>query len=163
MLSLNWLVLRALNDIKIIRFHGNSSDQWLGISCEIALRWMSLGLRGTNNKSILLKLVVCCHLASIHFSRQCRPRSQGPVSIRKTILPGMAISMLKIRRPLGRLIFNMGIAIPGKTVFLIETAPCLSPYGATRPKLVNRVNNTVPTNRFKTSRLFVLLSLSLLW
>ena len=37
----------------------------------------------------------------------------------------MAISMLKIRRPLGRLIFNMGIAIPGKTVFLIETAPCM--------------------------------------
>ena len=35
----------------------------------------------------------------------------------------MAISMLKIRRPLGRLIFNMGIAIPGKTVFLIETTP----------------------------------------
>ena len=31
--------------------------------------------------------------------------------------------MLKIRRPLGRLIFNMGIAIPGQTVFLIETAP----------------------------------------
>ena len=31
--------------------------------------------------------------------------------------------MLKIRRPLGRLIFSMGIAIPGKTVFLIETAP----------------------------------------
>ena len=38
----------------------------------------------------------------------------------------MAISMLKIRRPLGRLIFNMGIAIPGKTVFLIETAPWTS-------------------------------------
>ena len=38
----------------------------------------------------------------------------------------MAISMLKIRRPLGRLIFNMGIAIPGKTVFLIETAPWIS-------------------------------------
>ena len=37
----------------------------------------------------------------------------------------MAISMLKIRRPLGRRIFNMGIAIPGKTVFLIETAPRL--------------------------------------
>ena len=31
--------------------------------------------------------------------------------------------MLKIRRPLGRLIFNMGITIPCKTVFLIETAP----------------------------------------
>ena len=37
----------------------------------------------------------------------------------------MAISMLKIRRPSGRLIFNMGIATPGKTVFLIETAPWL--------------------------------------
>ena len=35
--------------------------------------------------------------------------------------------MLKIRRPLGRLIFNMGIAIPGKTVFLIETAPWKPP------------------------------------
>ena len=31
--------------------------------------------------------------------------------------------MLKIRRLLGRLIFNMGIAIAGKTVILIETAP----------------------------------------
>ena len=36
---------------------------------------------------------------------------QGAVSIRKTVLPGMAISMLKIRRPNGRLIFNMEIAI----------------------------------------------------
>ena len=40
----------------------------------------------------------------------------------------MVISMLKIRRPLGRLIFNMGIALPGKTVFLIETTP-----GVTKP------------------------------
>ena len=39
--------------------------------------------------------------------------------------------MLKIRRPLGRLIFNMGIAIPGKTVFLIETAPCCFVHNAT--------------------------------
>ena len=36
--------------------------------------------------------------------------------------------MLKIRRPLGRLIFNMEIAIPGKTVFLIETAPRATLY-----------------------------------
>ena len=55
---------------------------------------------------------------------QCKNMEhQGAVSIRKTVLPGMAIPMLKIRRPNGRLIFNMGIAIPGKTVFLIETAP----------------------------------------
>ena len=35
----------------------------------------------------------------------------GAVSIRKTVLPDMAIPMLKIRRPNGRLIFNMEIAI----------------------------------------------------
>ena len=42
----------------------------------------------------------------------CREMTvQGAVSIRKTVLPGMAIPMLKIRRPNGRLIFNMEIAI----------------------------------------------------
>ena len=35
----------------------------------------------------------------------------GAVSIRETVLSGMAIPMLKIRRPNGRLIFNMEIAI----------------------------------------------------
>ena len=35
----------------------------------------------------------------------------GAVSIRKTVLPGMAIPMLKIRRPNGRLIFNVENAI----------------------------------------------------
>ena len=39
------------------------------------------------------------------------PEVLGAVSIRKTVLPGMAIPMLKIRRPNGRLIFNMEIAI----------------------------------------------------
>ena len=38
-------------------------------------------------------------------------RDLGAVSIRKTVLPGMVIPMLKIRRPNGRLIFNMEIAI----------------------------------------------------
>ena len=52
--------------------------------------------------------------------------TQGAVSIRKTVLLGMAIPMLKIRRPTGRLIFNMGIPIPGKTVFYIETGPSVS-------------------------------------
>ena len=48
---------------------------------------------------------------------------RGAVSIRKTVLPGMAIPMLKIRRPNGRLIFNMGIPIPGKDGLYIETGP----------------------------------------
>ena len=52
---------------------------------------------------------VCFISACFHFY----PCSyyQGAVSIRKTVLPGMAIPMLKIRRPNGRLIFNMEIAI----------------------------------------------------
>ena len=33
------------------------------------------------------------------------------VSLKKTVLPGMTIHMLKIRRPNGLLIFNMDIAI----------------------------------------------------
>ena len=51
------------------------------------------------------------------FRQQYQPVSwledsdKGAVSIRKTVLPGMAIPMLKIRRPNGRLIFNMEIAI----------------------------------------------------
>ena len=51
----------------------------------------------------------------------------------------MAISMLKIRRPLGRLIFNMGIAIPGKTVFLIETAPWFVRYVITHTNFNNQI------------------------
>ena len=38
-------------------------------------------------------------------------RALGAVSIRKTVLPGMAIPMLTIRRLNGRLIFNKEIAI----------------------------------------------------
>ena len=57
----------------------------------------------------------------------------------------MAISMLKIRRPLGRLIFNMGIAIPGKTVFLIEMAPrllyaCMHVYASVKDIFVEYIN-----------------------
>ena len=52
-------------------------------------------------------------------------KHQGAVSIRKTVLPGMTIPMLKIRRPNGRLIFNMGIPIPGKDGLYIETGPSI--------------------------------------
>ena len=47
---------------------------------------------------------------NIH-TRQGDTQNQGAVSIRKTVLPRMAIPMFKIRRPNGRLIFNMEIAI----------------------------------------------------
>ena len=58
--------------------------------------------------------------------------------------------MLKIRRPLGRLIFNMGIAIPGKTVFLIETAPW--------PRWVNSFSGDVIWCQQSRSSLFQLMA-----
>ena len=63
----------------------------------------------------------------------------------------MAISMLKIRRPLGRLIFNMGIAIPGKTVFLIETAPWFPHthvivYAGSRGPVFHKKGDEVPVS-----------------
>ena len=54
--------------------------------------------------NILVTFVSWCDNASQNWV-------QGTVSIRKTVLPGMAIPMLKIRRPNGRLIFNMEITI----------------------------------------------------
>ena len=48
---------------------------------------------------------------TLHTDHSVWYRHLGAVSIRKTVLPGMAIPMLKIRRPNGRLIFNMEIAI----------------------------------------------------
>ena len=70
----------------------------------------------------------------------------GPRLNIKTVLSKYAISMLKIRRPLGRLIFNMGIAIPGKTVFLIETAPRdpFNWYGSTL--IPAWISNNMPSN-----------------
>ena len=50
-------------------------------------------------------------ILSTILSGQIVYNDQGAVSIRKTVLPGMAIPMLKIRRPNGRLIFNMEITI----------------------------------------------------
>ena len=46
---------------------------------------------------------------SAHFPDETESWPGGRLN--KTVLPGMAIPMLKIRRPDGRLIFNMEIAI----------------------------------------------------
>ena len=51
------------------------------------------------------------HHQLVNISKRTDGKVHGAVSIRKTVLPGMAIPMLKIRRPNGRLIFNMEITI----------------------------------------------------
>ena len=68
----------------------------------------------------------------------------------------MAISMLKIRRPLGRLIFNMGIAIPGKTVYLIEMAPRLPTTGKLSLNIYTPFNGSTVEVMNSISSLFVL-------
>ena len=50
-------------------------------------------------------------MSTNHTTKEIIKDILGAVSIRKTVLPGMAIPMLKIRRPNGRLIFNMENAI----------------------------------------------------
>ena len=47
----------------------------------------------------------------------------GAISIKKMVLPGMVIPMLKIRRPNGRLIFNMESPYVDKTVFILRRGP----------------------------------------
>ena len=54
---------------------------------------------------------VSCLSCQFYIWKYEQDMHQGAVSIRKTVLPGMAIPMLKIRRPNGRLIFNMEITI----------------------------------------------------
>ena len=47
-------------------------DGW-GISCELALRWMSLNL--TDDESTLVQVMAWCRQATSHYLRQCWPRS----------------------------------------------------------------------------------------
>ena len=55
--------------------------------------------------------VLATNYGFVHIRNVKQSRQQGAVSIRKTVLQGMVIPMLKIRRPNGRLIFNMEIAM----------------------------------------------------
>ena len=61
--------------------------------------------------NIMLTSLIILAPYLLHDTTKNKQKKQGAVSIRKTVLPGMAIPMLKIRRPNGRLIFNMEITI----------------------------------------------------
>ena len=50
-------------------------------------------------------------------------KEQGAVSIRKTVLPGMAIPMLKIRRPNAVLSLTWKSPYVDKTVFILRRGP----------------------------------------
>ena len=53
-------------------------DSW-GISCELALKWMSLDL--TDDKSTLVQEMTWCRKAKSHYLSQCWPRSLSPYGV----------------------------------------------------------------------------------
>ena len=53
-------------------------DGW-GISCEIALIWMSLDF--TDDQSTLVQVMAWCRQATSHYLSQCWPRSLSPYGI----------------------------------------------------------------------------------
>ena len=54
------------------------TDGW-GISCEIALIWMSLDL--TDDQSTLVQVMAWCRQATSHYLSQCWPRSLSPYGV----------------------------------------------------------------------------------
>ena len=54
------------------------ADDW-GISCEIALKWMSFVL--TDDKSALVQVMAWCRQATSHYLSQCWPRSLSPYGV----------------------------------------------------------------------------------
>ena len=94
---------------------------YIGWDTDSTLVTMSQSIVRINSVVSESKIILWIHLRKMHEFRRpwelikqlsySHMNHQGAVSIRKTVLPGMAIPMLKIRRPNGRLIFNMEIAI----------------------------------------------------
>ena len=54
------------------------TDGWC-VSCEIALRWISLDL--TADKSTLVQVMAWCHEATSHYLSQCWPISMSPYDV----------------------------------------------------------------------------------
>ena len=67
-------------------------DGW-GISCEIALIWMSLDF--TDDQSILVQVMAWCHQATSHYLSQCWPRSLSPYGVTR---PQWVNSLATVRR-----------------------------------------------------------------
>ena len=84
----------------------NAISHWLGAYTQWSLTKLPIEYAHGLLLTAFLRFYMIVVIIHIH-----RVNYLGAVSIRKTVLPGMAIPMLKIRRPYGRLIFNMEIAI----------------------------------------------------
>ena len=71
-------------------------DGW-GISCEIALIWMSLDF--TDEQSTLVQVMAWCRQATNHYLSQCWPRSLSPYGITRPQW-GKGVLLQLIKHPL---------------------------------------------------------------
>ena len=73
----NWLAPRKFKwYFRYLIFHIITENDGWGISCELALRWMSLDL--TDDKSTLVQVMAWCLQATSHYLSQCWLRSMLP-------------------------------------------------------------------------------------
>ena len=84
--------------------------------------------KAKHNKTVCIFLGIYCTLSDplfqpVFWRMPWLDTLPGPRLNIKTVLSTYGDFHVKDKPAVGRLIFNMGIAIPGKTVFLIETAP----------------------------------------
>ena len=82
-----------------------------GISCKIALIWMSLGF--TDDQSTLVQVMAWCHQATSHYLSQCWPRSISPHGLTRpqwvnSLAPGSCgdVHQIKTWYLSGKLSFN---------------------------------------------------------
>ena len=66
-------------------------DGW-GISCEIALIWMSLDF--IDDQSKLVQVMAWCHQATSHYLSQCWPRSLMPYDVTRPQWVNCSISLI---------------------------------------------------------------------
>ena len=86
--GLHMVLLKSINSLAPGKFEWNFRylifqiisviDGW-GISCELALRWMSLD--PTDDKSTLVQVMAWCRQATSHYLSQCWPRSMSPYGV----------------------------------------------------------------------------------
>ena len=126
-------------------------DGW-GISCEIALIWMSLDF--TDDQSTMVQVMAWCRQATNHYLSQCWPRSMSPYGVTRPQgvksaifehMPSIMIMSTSLRcmpqnpnDDKSTLVPVMAWCHQAPSHYLSWCWPkSLSPYGITRPQWVN--------------------------
>ena len=95
------------------------TDGW-GISCEMALIWMSLDL--TDDQSTLVQVMAWCHQATSHYLSQCWPRSLSPYNVsRPQWVKSHGIYCLPAFKASNRLTLVLNFISKHKNIFAFST------------------------------------------